>query len=289
MKIIGILLQRDEIDVVLFNVLYHLNVVGLDRLIVGDNGSTDGSREALHKLERVDPRLIVIDMPGEFEQALRVNELYQLAISLGADWILPLDADEFLPMKRSKLANVLRETDSLAVEMEINNFVQRRGALHKRLRNLASMLYRAPILGSKSEAMALVNSGEVGFVEAAYPPKFLWRANKQLSLLKGNHGADICLGNVPICIPLYHAPLRSKASIFSRVASIARLESGTPDTAWHIKRLIDVNVEEEWRRNSYKRGQVGTNAEKHRLEFDPFFLRVFLRYYLKVIRLVRQN
>lgn len=288
MKIVGILLQRDEIDVVLFNVFHHLDHVGLDRIIVGDNGSTDGSKEALQKLEKVDPRLIVIDMSGDFEQALRVNELYQLAINLGADWVLPLDADEFLPMRRPELVETLGDADT-AVEMEVINFVQRRSALYKRLRNLLSMLYSAPISSSKAEAMDLVNSGVIGFVEAAYPPKYVWRANKQLQLLKGNHGANIKPVNVKKCIPLYHAPLRSKSSIDSRIAGIARLESGTPRTAWHIKRLSSVDIEEEWCRNSYRGGHIDVNGEKHRLEFNPFFLKVFLRYYLKVLRLVRSK
>lgn len=286
MKLIGILLQRDEIDIVLFNALHHLNYVGLDRLIVGDNGSTDGSKEALQKFEKADPRLIVIDMPGDFEQALRVNELYQLAINLGADWVLPLDADEFLPMKRPELLEALADADT-AVEMELINFVQRRSALYMRLRNLASILYSAPISGSKAEAMVLVNSGVIGYVEAAYPSKYLWRANKHITLMKGNHGADIGLENVSKCIALYHAPLRYKSSIVSRIARIARLENGSPSTSWHIKRLADVDIEEEWSLNSYKRGCIDANGKKHQLELNPFFLKIFLRYYLKVLQLVR--
>ena len=73
MKIVGVVLQRNELDVILFNVLHHLGPVGLDEIIVGDNGSTDGSLAALKLLESEETRLTVISMPGPFLQRRNVS------------------------------------------------------------------------------------------------------------------------------------------------------------------------------------------------------------------------
>lgn len=288
MKIIGILLQRNEIDVVLFNAIYHLRSVGLDRLIIGDNGSSDLSKEALYRLEKADSRLMVLDMPGDFEQAVRVNKLYQIAIANGADWIIPLDADEFIPIKRRSLERLLSNTNDSAVRMDIRNFVQKRKVLTRRMRNILSMVYTASPIGAGVDAMDLVNSGQIGYVESVYPPKYIWKANKELVIWKGNHGANIDLSNVSNSIPLNHAPLRSRSAIIDRKHHIGRLEAGPAEQSWHKKRLanIDAGIDEEWRRNSFEKGALDVNGERHHLNFDMFFIGVFLKYALAVKRLV---
>lgn len=289
LKIIGILLQRNEIDVILFSALHHLRCTKLDRLIIGDNGSTDGSKEVLRLLEKTDPRLMVVDMPGIFEQAERVNNLYQLALDLGADWVIPLDADEFLPLDRRSLESLLLGTKDSAVRMDMVNFVQRRQALIRRMHNIATMLYFAPPSGMSHQAMELVSSGQIGFAESIYPPKYIWRANKNLYIMKGNHGANIDLDDISNSIALNHVQLRDKASITARKRIIERLEIGPDTDSWHIKRLAHVDIDEEWRRNSFKRAALDVNGERHRVTFNAFFLKIFLKYCLTVRHLVRSQ
>ncbi len=287
MKIAGIILQRNEIDVVLFNALYHLGIVGFDKLIVGDNGSTDGSKEALLRLGKREPRLTVLDMAGDYQQAIRVNEMYQLAVADGADWVVPLDADEFLPTNRRTLEAILLDTSEAAVRLNVRNFVQNRRVTTRRMNSIASIFLCAKPSGSPKEAYDLVNSGRIGFVEMAYPPKYLWRADKGLVIAKGNHGANISLQGISKSVVLNHVPLRSKAAIAERIERIERLESKNPTTSWHIRRLVNVDISEEWDRNSAKAGAIDVNGNRHRLAFDPFFWRIFLRYALTVRGLAR--
>ncbi|GLU27113.1 glycosyltransferase family 2 protein [Brucella sp. NBRC 12950] len=287
MKITGIMLQRDEIDVVLFNVLHHLNTLGFSRLIIGDNGSTDGSREALRRLEKRDPRLLVVDMPGEFAQADRTNLLYQIAIDNGADWVVPLDADEFLSVNRNELNDVLKKSDDPAVHMRIRNFAQTRRAERMRMHNLASMYYAVPPSATAADAMNYVLEGKISFLESIYPPKYIWRADKALLIAKGNHKANIDLPDVKFSIDLNHAPIRSKSAISDRIVRISRLEEGPPTQSWHIKRLAFVDIEEEWRRSSVSNGHLDVKDTRRRLQFAPFFLKVFLKHALSVRSLVK--
>lgn len=287
MRIMGVLLQRDEIDVVLFNVLHHLNMVGLDRIIVGDNGSSDGSREALLRLQRRNPRLIVLDMPGEFQQGERVSAMNRMAVDLGADWVVPLDADEFLPVSRTELQDLLQGSRDAALRMDIRNFVQRRSARTRRMHRLATMLHMVPPAGSLLEAMDLVNQGKLGFVQSVYPPKYIWRANRDLAIDMGNHGSNLDVAHVTKAVPLYHVPLRSKAAVDARRARIERFGGGPEGECWHIKRLARIDLEEEWQRNSAHKGALDVNGARPALKFDPFFARLFARHAFAVRNLVR--
>ncbi len=55
MQVHGLLVARNEADIIRTNVLYHLSL-GLDRLLVVDNGSSDGTDRVLRELGK-DPRV----------------------------------------------------------------------------------------------------------------------------------------------------------------------------------------------------------------------------------------
>lgn len=288
MKIVGVILQRNELDVILFNVLHHLGQVGLDEIIVGDNGSTDGSLEALKFLASEEPRLRVIPMPGLFSQAKLTNELVQIAAGNGADWVVPLDADEFLDLNRIKLEKVLNSSSDAAVEMKIFNYVQNRRVINRKMHGIFSMVFVAKRRGSRTKAMKLVSAGKIGFVEMVYPPKYMWRADPELKIEKGNHGGSVTLPKDLKTVRLNHVPMRNRDSIKTRTKRINRIEEGaSPTNSWHLRRLADVDSAEEWERNSAKFGHLHVSGVRRRLEFDPFFVWVFFRHAFKVQRVVQ--
>ena len=92
-RVFGLMVVRDAVDLVRVNALHHFEA-GLERLLVIDNGSRDGTGELLRELALELPLEVESD-PGPFRQADLTNRLAFEARHAGADWVLPIDADEF--------------------------------------------------------------------------------------------------------------------------------------------------------------------------------------------------
>lgn len=96
MKIGATLLVKDEMDIIERCLEHYLPQ--LDMIIVFDNLSTDGTYEFLLKYN--DPKLKVFLIPStSYFQKEWVSRACQFLITLGMDWILNLDADEFITGK----------------------------------------------------------------------------------------------------------------------------------------------------------------------------------------------
>lgn len=86
--IAAIAVVRDEADIIEQTVRQLLDNV--DRVIVADNGSTDGTRQILDRLGCY----VVNDDCRGFYQAEKVTRLAHMAREMGARWVVPFDADE---------------------------------------------------------------------------------------------------------------------------------------------------------------------------------------------------
>lgn len=108
MKLVAISRVKNERDIIEAFVRHHAAL--FDQVIVLDDGSTDGTYDILTKLRGEGLPLTLISDPSVgYEQARYMTRLLRMAVNQhGADWVMPLDADEFIePEAGQTLAQVL--------------------------------------------------------------------------------------------------------------------------------------------------------------------------------------
>ncbi len=89
--IVAVAMMRDEADIAEY-VVRRLLAEGVDRVIVADNLSVDGTGELLRSIG--DAVTVVDDPEVAYYQSEKVTRLAHLAGDMGADWVIPFDADE---------------------------------------------------------------------------------------------------------------------------------------------------------------------------------------------------
>ena len=96
MKVTGISMVRNEGDVIEAFIRHHVEI--LDELVVVDHRSTDGTKQILEQLAAEGVPIEVHVEPSRVQrQNLVLTGLMRCAAAVeDVDWVLPLDADEFL-------------------------------------------------------------------------------------------------------------------------------------------------------------------------------------------------
>lgn len=101
----GVSMVRDEVDVIEGTIRHMADEV--DRLIVADNGSTDGTREILDRLESELLLTVVDDPEPAYYQSQKMTLLAEKAAAQGAEWIVPFDSDEIWYSRFGRIREVL--------------------------------------------------------------------------------------------------------------------------------------------------------------------------------------
>lgn len=253
------MIVRNAADLVGVSLSYHV-ALGLDRIVVVDNGSTDGTWERLRALaERLPIDLRQDD--GPYRQAEMVNDAVQQAARGGADWVVPLDVDELFTAPRG-LATVLGETDAAVLEARVVNFVQRRSRRKATPRCLLTMDRRPETPLGPVRAQTLVDAGRRALVEVEWNPSVIVRPSPGLWIEKGNHRVRDAAGATERTddITVLHALLRARQVLEERADHARRLvEVGEPaDYGWHLRGLPadEPGLDEVWEANSSHQGAL---------------------------------
>src|SRR5688500_7026325 len=141
MKVFGVMVVRNEADILAINVAHHL-AIGIDRILIVDNGSSDGTDRVLEELGR-SGRVRWLRMDGPFHQSEVASALAREAYLRGADWVVPIDADEFWFAPGGDFRKVLQESSAGALQAEVVNFIQAREEREAKPEGLSRMTRRA--------------------------------------------------------------------------------------------------------------------------------------------------
>ena len=211
--------------------------------------------------------------PGPFRQADLTNRLAFEARHAGADWVLPIDADEFF-VAEAGLPAVVSGSDAGALAIEMVNFVQRHRVREPSPRGLLTMDHRARHTLPQGEARYHVESGEWSIVEVAWHRKLIVRLSEATWIGTGAHTLRRPAGRIEptaeiVCL---HAPLRARSAIAARVVHARRIADAgaAPDTGWQNRDLDrgEQEVERLWRANSNRDGRLVVGGERRGLVGD---------------------
>lgn len=273
----GISMVRNEADIIRLNVLYHL-ASGIDRMLVVDNGSTDGTDKVLKQLSLQHAEVRWFWDDGLFLPSRVMTKLAREAFEEGADWVVPIDADEFWHAPGGDLRKVLENAAAGVLRAQAVNFIQRRSQRESSPDALIYMTRRtASPVGPPSHAQSLVETRQIAFVEKAYPQKCICRPTAEVAIETGHH--SISGANGPrmrteeiVCL---HAPMRSRDALVERVTSASRAAAAgrNPNQGRNRRRLAalkdEMAIDEEWTANSYEDDFVDVYGEMHPVIFDP--------------------
>jgi hypothetical protein len=187
----GVAMVRDEVDVI-GTTIDHLLDQGVDRVLVVDNGSVDGTRELLRG--RAGDRLLVGDDPVvPYFQAEKMTWLAHRAWRAGADWIVPFDADEWWFAEAGRLGDHLRATSHNVLHADLHHMV--------------------PVVADPADlpAAEFVLDTRPGF-----PGKVAFRAHPLARLERGNH-AVARVGTTGSSLRIAHAIYRGPAQVMRKV------------------------------------------------------------------------
>lgn len=209
-RLVMTILVKNEIDILEDNIRTHAQL-GIDSFLVMDNGSTDGTREMLASLAN-EFDLHIIDNPEQnYQQREWMTKLaFQARDTLGADWVVSNDADEFWIPKSGSLKTGLDRKGSI-VTVRRHNMVLDEHSVASGLPYWANT-YRVvnPIYYSKQVQLEVDN---ISMPLAKISPKVMVNPHGLFRIKGGNHRAKHVMRLINQCdsdeVVVHHFPIRS--------------------------------------------------------------------------------
>lgn len=108
MRVWGIMLAKDEADIIGANLRHHM-ALGLDGIVVFENMSRDDTGEIARSVPGV---LVFEDLEKAFKQDSKNRNMTEIAMANGAEWVIAIDADEFwYPTISKTIPEAVRKLD----------------------------------------------------------------------------------------------------------------------------------------------------------------------------------
>jgi hypothetical protein len=249
MRLVMTLLVRDEVDIVAANVKFHLQH-GVDFVVATDNGSVDGTRDALAELEKTGQVRVFDERGDDFSQGRWVTKMALLARDkYGADWILNNDADEFWRPSDGDLKTDLAESDAAIIRYRRRNMMfphdrSGTGPWYEDLVYRVAEPYPKPALEDR-----LSDPLPVPYFYFDLAPKAMCRARGLKEVHDGNHNATHDRGarELHSSVQIYHYPVRSFDQFVRKIqnggGALARNTTLPQQKGWQWRRWYRMLLE----------------------------------------------
>ena len=170
-----------------------------DEVIVIDNGSADYFFEGVRELKKLFPeRLYIFEYLGTYNQAAIVGAGIRIARELGADFVISLDADEFLVIKsmislKEWMSQKILSEEHTSIRIGMDNFVVPSKFNEYNLLDYSTINIRVKptqnqISAPRSELIQKIISGEVGILDNHFWNfKVILKMSDTAFLTAGNH------------------------------------------------------------------------------------------------------
>lgn len=239
MTLVLTMMVRDEADIIAATLEHHL-AEGVDRILVTDNASVDGTREILREYEAVAPVTVFDDPEHRKQQGEVVTRMARLAhTEFGADWVVNGDADEFLVARDASLS--LRDVfermprELGAFDVPVVNLV---GPMARRGSGLRRLRYRDERSEEQLRAAGVLSHPTPNAIHVGSP---------DVEVAQGNHFTSIeQRGEVPeaLALEVLHLPWRSIDQLSRKTENMGRGYEASP----HLRPSPRHHGMRDWRR-----------------------------------------
>jgi len=211
------LLIRNEEDVLEANLEFHL-AQGVDRFIIMDHLSCDGSRDIVERYCRAGVAELIVQQDPGFRQAPWVTAMAREAFTKHrADWVINGDADEFWWPCQGDLRTCLSAMprDVGCVRVSRHNFLPTDSQSH---RFLERMTYR--------------DTASVNSLGRPLPEKVCHRGHPGVTVHSGNHSVSVPgspQSSDTSWIEILHFPVRTWRQYVRKIAAGAAALAAAPE------------------------------------------------------------
>lgn len=289
MKSAAIAILRNAVDIAPLTVLHHW-LLGFDRVWVIDNGSSDGTYEALRALSGRLPSLRLERDEGPFNQSAMTNAMANSLAADGFDLIVPFDADECWNLSLAQARAELHRRQVNILCAPVVNYIQSRAVLQAGPESWRYATRRvARAIKPGTHISQAIGARRLAFAEMAFPRKVLVSppAGAAMNFIKGNHRVEFAGARVAQLrsIACLHLPLRAASELTRRVTDYKDRHKPFRQDAnggWRLdywaEMLASGRIEQEWAANSYDAdGMLDVFGEKRPTIHDARLVRHLAR------------
>lgn len=163
--IAAVMMVRNEQSILATSVGHLLNFVGVDYLMIGDNGSTDATPKLLELIAQNEPRVRWTDVSGPWSPSPILTGFAREFYRKGVDWIIPCDADEFIWSRRHTIRELCSSKMIGGFVFNLRNFVQWSWIKKEHPWAVETMILSTSPIGTQADAQKLVEDEEIAFVQ----------------------------------------------------------------------------------------------------------------------------